>query len=312
MLTQYMPVPFEMGEYGMDEPTFWRRVRVRKEEDPVKYTSGPKKGDVAYPQIEVNPTNQEDTIECYDCCETGWCLSLKDKTLTVLSYRTFYALLVMVVFVVLFDASTFFFQIVLRSHPANATYEWFRVLVHAGLAIWCGLSGTYTIGALRMLKPSKNKTSIFIIGSILNGLFHIFAHFANVFTTEYFGHIWGGVWKGFWILIGLFEFSSWMMCFCCWDYWKNKICCLPERWTLKLFERDSMGQNLQYLLTCGAPAWGYPKWCKAIMDWKLGPVEFQLANRRTSTETPDATELGTQTSTHDAKRKRDSYHDFSH
>lgn len=299
MLTVYMPVPYEMGEYGIDEATFWPRVHVPKR-NPIIFETGPKQGQEAYRQITVNPTNQKDTINfndcCHDCCEEGCCLSLKDETLTVLSYRTFYALLVMVIFVALFDASTFFFQIVLRSHPANDVYQWFRVLVHIILAIWSGLSGTYTIGALRMIK-SKNRTSLVIIGIILGGMFHAFAYFASVFATEYFGNTAAVVWVLVWALIGAFQFFCWMVCFCCWDSWKNSFCCLPESWTLKLFERDSMGQNLQYFLFCGGARWCYPQFIKNCIDWRLGPVEFQLAN---SYET---CELGTQTSTPDAKRK---------
>jgi len=294
MMTVYMPVPLEMGEYGIDEVTFWRRVCVRQR-SPVIFETGPKQGQEAYRQIEVNPTNQIDTIQfqCPECCTIQFqrhCLSLEDKTLTVLSYRTFYALLVGVVFVVLFDAWTFFFQIVLRSHPANDVYEWLRVIVHAALAIWSGLSGPYTIAALRMLK-SKNRTSLFIIGAILIGEFHIFAYFASVFTTEYFGNVGLTIWCIFWIPLGVFQFISWIICFCCWDAWKDSFCFLPESWTLKLFERDSMGQNLQYFLFCGAPRCCYPKFIINCIDWKLGPVPFRLANA------DESCELGTQAAT---------------
>lgn len=300
MLTVYMPVPYEMGEYGIDEVTYWKRVYVRKR-SPVMFETGPEhvKGKEAYPQIEVDPTNQIDTIQfqCPECCNCQCqcrCLSLKDKTLTVLSYRTFYALLVVVVFVALFDAWTFFIQILLRSYPADAVYQWLRVMVHVCFGIWSGLSGTYTIAALRMLQ-SKNLTSLFIIGSLLIGIFHTFAHFAAVVTAEYFGNVGLVIWCIIWILLGVFQFITWMICFCCWDACKNSFCFLPEKWTLKLFERDSMGQNLQYFLCCGAPRCCYPKVLIDCIDWKLGPVPFRLANA------DESCELGTQAATPNSK-----------
>merc|ERR1719499_2749598 len=92
MLTQFAPFPIEMGEYGIDEGTFWRRVAVARRD-----SSSQDIDCEVYPQIKVDATNQTDKLECTPC------FSCKDWTLTVLSYRVFYTLLVLGIWVIILD-----------------------------------------------------------------------------------------------------------------------------------------------------------------------------------------------------------------
>jgi hypothetical protein len=280
MLTMFAPVPVELGEYGVDESTFWRRALV-KERDPIIYEGGRKKGKEAYPQIEVKATNQKETIDCGDCCPIrllGRCCSMDDWTLTAVSYRMYYTLLVLVAWIVLFDGFSFFFQILLRSYPENSAYEWSRAFLHMFMAIASGFIGCFTLVSLRMI-DSTHFTSTLFSGAILQGVFHFNAHFAGVLVSKYFQKVWGVLWIVVWFVIGVLGFCIWMSCLCCWDWFLKKF--IPPKllnYTLKLFERDSMGQNLQYFLTLGGPRYYYPKCCITFMDFNLAPQQFQCAD----------------------------------
>jgi len=282
MLTMVAPVPIEMGVYGIDQSIFWRKVAVERRMP---------SADDPYNQIDVDGGNQEDSIQCGACP----CISWQEWTLTVLSYRMFYTVLVAGIWVVILDGFLFFFQIVLRSYDESSIYRWARVLVHVALTFWAFFVMGFTYISLRMIK-SKNVCSNLFSFFIFNGIFNATAFFAYVNIAAYSDYeILTYIALGVWGLMTLTLLVTTLLAFACWRDFASTCIANQElrEYTLKLFERDSMGQNFQYFYTLGGPKWWYPQCCLTIMDYKEGPREFAMANGRCST----VIEAGTPAST---------------
>jgi len=277
MLTMVAPVPIALGEYGIDDSTIWRKTAVKQRARSV---------DDPYEQIIVDTDNQVDTISCGACESMSW----QEWTLTVLSYRMFNTVLVAGIWVVILDAVLFFFQIVLRSYDESTIYRWARVLVHVALTIWAFFVMGFTFMSLRMIKSNNICSNAFSF-VILNGAFNTTAYFAFTYIRAYSDYdtltyialiVWG--------LLGFILFVATGYAFACWRHFARKFINNAElrTYTLKLFERDSMGQNVQYFLTVGGPLWLYPQCCLTIMDYKEGPREFAMADGTTGS--PESTE----------------------
>jgi len=245
MLTVVAPVPIDMGVYGVNDANFWMRVlvpeRSESEQEP-------------YSQIHVNTGNQSDKIQC-SCC------TLEDWTITVLSYRMFYTLLVAVVWVVILDGTLFFFQIVIRSFDESNDYKGIRASVHIFLTLVCWPIMYKTFIYLRMIKLKSlcsNLCSVLFNVVVLNGVFNWTAYFAFVFLGEYTNIGWVmWVWIIGWIIMALALSGMTVWTLVNWRYYAKNVIDDTEvlNYTLRLFEVDSMIQNLLYFYLCGAPQW---------------------------------------------------------
>jgi len=276
MLTVVAPVPLDMGVYGVNDANFWRRVYVPERPESEQET---------YSQIHVNTGNHKDKIQWF-CC------SLEDWTITVLSYRMFYTLLVAVVWVVILDGTLFFFQIVIRSFDESNDYKGIRASVHILLTLVCWPIMYKTFMYLRMIKLKSlcsNLCSVLFNVVALNGVFNLTAYFAFVFIREYtnIGWVmWG--WIIGWIIMALALSGMTVWTLVNWRYYAKNVIDDTEvlDYTLELFEVDSMFQNLLYFYLCGAPR-HFPAW----FNYTTGRRRFSRVDD-TSTE-QDAEELST-------------------
>lgn len=262
MFTMVAPVPIEMGEYGIDDAIFWERVWIKHKHEKA---------------IEVDMGNQDDSIDCMCIPIIGRFLTFSDWNLTVVSYRMFYTHLVVVVGIVILDGLSFWFQILLRSYEESILYVYGRVGTQIVFGFLVGVITCFTFATLQMI-PSANTTSTLASGFLLNLSFHLSAYVTHITIIGYTNHDHWLVylWITCWLCEGLVLLLLWMLCLCWWKLFDRKVHQDLKTYALKLLERDSMGQNLQFFYLCGAPMWGYPEWFKKIIDFAPADRIFEM------------------------------------
>jgi len=284
MLTMKTTIPIEMGEYGIDDSVFWDKVQ----------TINP-----GQDAILVDIGNSDDRISC-SVPLVGRFLRFKDWTLTVFSYRMFYTLLVLVAGVVCQDVLLFGFQILVRSYPETRGYIYSRVLAQMSFSIVSGVVLSFTFAMLQLIESSpsnffeersnqhdrpKNFTSTLFSGLLLNAGFHLFSYATMDLIHGYFNstHFLAILWYIIYTLIAVSLFSLMMVCLCCWDRFERRVdltFVTLKTYVSKMFERDSMGQNLQFFICCGGPLCCYPNWFVEMIDFKVADLEFQVVRPR--------------------------------